>query len=347
MNARPRPLPTMLALCTGAILALTALLLLLQYSFGIGTTSYSLGLYIWRNWTENEDMGHGFLIIPAFLFLIYQDRARLFSLTPRCGWGGLPLLIAGLFLYWAGNQADVTFIGLISVMLCLVGSVWWLLGWEFLKALAFPIAFLLFAIPFPGLDTMVALPLRYLMSTISVLVLNIFGIPVVLVGTGILSAPDPVHHLAAGQKFAVDVANPCSGIRSLFALMMVGALFSHLTLKGAWRKWLLFLCTPPLAVMGNLARILMLTIGTVAFGSDFALGKNPLEHPSWFHLAAGYLVFIVALLGMMGIGSLLRRLPERSRQGGLSHADSTGHTSPASTASAEKTDPIRDTGDTY
>jgi hypothetical protein len=60
--------------------------------------------------------------------------------------------------------------------------------------------------------------------------------------------------------------------------------------------------------MGNLARILMLTIGTVLFGSEFALGKNPLEHPSWFHLLAGYLVFIVALLGMMGVASLLSRI---------------------------------------
>ena len=298
-----------LVVCSATVLLLTALLLMLQYSFGVGTTSYSLGLYIWRNWTENEDMGHGFLIVPAFCFLIYHDRVRLLSLTPRCGWGGLPLLIIGLLLFWAGNQADVTFLGLISVVISVVGCVWWLLGWEFLKALAFPIAFLLFAIPFPGLDMMIALPLRYLMSTISVHVLNMIGIPVILVGTGILSAPDIAHHLPAGQKFAVDVANPCSGIRSLFALMMVGALFAHFTLKGAWRKWVLFLCTPPLAVMGNLARILMLTIGTVLFGSEFALGKNPLEHPSWFHMLAGYLVFIVALLGMMGVASLLGRLP--------------------------------------
>jgi hypothetical protein len=58
----------------------------------------------------------------------------------------------------------------------------------------------------------------------------------------------------------------------------------------------------------------MLTIGTVAFGSEFALGKNPLEHPSWFHMAAGYLVFIVALMGMMGIGSLLGRIRAESKK---------------------------------
>jgi exosortase len=300
---------------TGIVsLLLMTLLLSLQYSYGIGTETYSLGRYIWRNWTENEDMGHGFLVVPAALFLIHTKRERLLSMTPRTGWGGLVLLILGLILFWAGNQADVTFAGLISILIVLAGTVWWLLGWEFLKELSFPIAFLIFAIPFPGLDMIVALPLRYLMSKISVLVLNLIGIPVILSGTGILSAPDASLQLAAGQRFAVDVANPCSGIRSLFALMMVGALFAQFTLKETWKKWTLFLCTLPLAVLGNLARILMLTIGTVAFGSEFALGKNPLEHPSWFHMAAGYLVFIVALMGMMGIGSLLGRIRAESKK---------------------------------
>jgi exosortase len=293
--------------CALASVGLMALLLLLQYSYGIGTSTYSLGRFIWSAWNESEDMGHGMIVVPAALFLVYQDRARLLAITPRPGWGGLAVLIAGLFLYWGGHQADVTFVGLFSLLIVLAGCVWWLLGREFLKQLSFPIAFLIFAIPFPGLDMMIALPLRFLMSKVSVVVLNHIGVPVILSGTGILSAPDPVHNLAAGQRFAVDVANPCSGIRSLFALMMVGALFARFTIRGFWRKWMLFLCTPPLAILGNMARILMLSLGTVAFGSEFALGKNPLEHPSWFHLLAGYLVFIVALLGMMGIGSLLNR----------------------------------------
>ena len=287
------------------VLALTAFLLSLQYSYGVGTTTYSLARYIWINWTENEDMGHGFLVIPAVLFLIYSDRKKLLALPLRSGWGGLYLLVAGLFLFWAGNQADVTFIGLISIMSVLAGTIWWLLGWDFLKALSFPLGFLIFAIPFPGLDMMVALPLRFFMSRLSVVVLNLIGIPTLLSGTGILSAPDTSLGLATGQRFAIDVATPCSGIHSLFALMMVGALFAHFTMPNPWKKWVLFLATIPLAVLGNFARILMLTLGTLAFGSTFALGKDPLNAPSWFHLAAGYLVFIVALLGMMGLGALL------------------------------------------
>jgi len=293
-------------LSTGVLsLLLMGILLSVQYSFGISESSYSLGRYIWRNWQDNEDMSHGMMVVPIVLFLIYHRREKLLSLKPKAGLGGLLMLIVGLLLFWAGNQADVTFIGLVSVMIVLAGTVWWLLGWEFLKELAFPISFLIFAIPFPGLDMMVALPLRFIMSKASVLVLNTIGIPVVLSGTGILSAPDQALHLVAGQRFAVDVANPCSGIRSLFALMMVTALFAQFTLNNVWKKWILFLCSPPLAVAGNLARIIMLTIGTVAFGSEFALGKNPLENPSWFHLTAGYLVFIVALCGMMGVGWLL------------------------------------------
>ncbi len=312
MNLSLSPKNKLLAISGVVIVLLTTLLLTLQYSYGVGTTTYSLARYIWINWNENEDMGHGFLILPAVSFLIYHDRKRLLSMTPRCGWGGLPLLIAGLLLFWAGNQADVTFAGLVSIMMVIAGSVWWLLGWDFLKALSFPIGFLIFAIPFPGLDMLVALPLRFIMSKLSVLVLNLLGIPVILNGTGILSAPDATLHLAAGQRFAVDVANPCSGIRSLFALMMVGSLFAHFTLKEAWKKWVLFCCALPLAVLGNFVRILTLTLGTVAFGSEFAIGKNPLTDPSWFHLGAGYLVFIVALIGMMGIAALLERIPSSS-----------------------------------
>jgi exosortase len=305
--SKPSETKVQILLCGTVCVALVVLLLTLQYSYGIGTTTYSLAQYMWKVWNEGEDMGHGMIVLPVFAFMLWHERFRLLSIKPSGGRIGLITLILGLILFWVGHQADVTFIGLLSIMIALVGAVWWMLGWEWLKAISFPLAFLLFAIPFPGMDMMVALPLRFLMSKFGVVILNLCGIPVILNGTGILSAPDPVHGLVAGQKFAVDVANPCSGMRSLFALMMVGALFAHFTVKGAWRKWALFLCTPPLAIAGNLARILMLTIGTVAFGSEFALGKNPLEHPSWFHMLAGYLVFAVTILGMMLAGNLLSK----------------------------------------
>jgi exosortase/archaeosortase family protein len=160
---------------------------------------------------------------------------------------------------------------------------------------------------------------------------------VVRSGTAIISAPVPQLGIRAGEQFAVDIADPCSGIRSLFALMMVSALYAYYMVrtetgfriqdsgfgkKGArfplplsilqacvkhWRRWLLFACSVPLAVLGNLVRILALTFGTILFGSEFAIGKNALTEPSFFHMAAGYLVFAVALGGMAGIGWLLNQ----------------------------------------
>ena len=144
-----------------------------------------------------------------------------------------------------------------------------------------------------------------LMSHAAVFVLDFIGIDVVRNGTGILSAPEPLLGIPAGKKFAVDVADPCSGIRSLFALMMASALYGHLAMKNWWQKWILFLCSAPLAIAGNLARILMLTIGTIVFGPEFAIGKNPLTDPSWFHVIAGLLVFAVAIGGMVGIAKVL------------------------------------------
>jgi exosortase len=144
-----------------------------------------------------------------------------------------------------------------------------------------------------------------LMSHAAVFSLDFIGIDVVRNGTGILSAPEPLLGIPAGKKFAVDVADPCSGIRSLFALMMASALYGNLVLVKWWQKWILFICSVPLAIAGNLARILMLTIGTIVFGPEFAIGKNPLTDPSWFHIIAGLLVFAVAISGMVGIAKLL------------------------------------------
>jgi exosortase/archaeosortase family protein len=68
---------------------------------------------------------------------------------------------------------------------------------------------------------------------------------------------------------------------------------------------ILFAAALPLAVFGNFCRILMLTFGTVAFGSDFAVGT--LEKPTWFHLASGFIVYIAALFGVFVLAWLLNR----------------------------------------
>jgi exosortase/archaeosortase family protein len=142
----------------------------------------------------------------------------------------------------------------------------------------------------------------------SVVVMNLFGLSVIQDGSGILSAPNPALNIPAGRLFSVDVANPCSGIRSLFALMMVSAIYANFTQNSGWKRLALFLSSIPLAIIGNLFRILLLTVGIITMGAPTAIGT--LEHPTWFHQGAGFAIFLVALGGMVFIGHLLNSDPK-------------------------------------
>jgi exosortase/archaeosortase family protein len=145
------------------------------------------------------------------------------------------------------------------------------------------------------------------MSSVSGHFLNLVGVPTIREGTAILSAPDPANGLAIGQRFSVDIADPCSGIHSLFALTMISALYAIVVFRRWWQILLIVASAFPLAVFGNFCRILMLTFGTILFGSDFAIGSE--QHPTWFHTGAGYLVYVAALGGILFVGWLVGKIP--------------------------------------
>ena len=286
------------------IIFIEAGLALMPYSFGYGDERVSLAWFLQNGWKQDE-WQHCWLILPCFCFLVYQVREKLALVQPKGEWLGLVAFIFCLFIYYIGFRVDNTQLGIFAIWVTAPSLVLWLAGWNALSILAFPLLFLFFAWPVGFLESAITFPLRVLMSHAAVFSLDFVGIDVVRNGTGILSAPEPLLGIPAGKKFAVDVADPCSGIRSLFALMMASALYGHMTMKNWWQKWILFICSVPLAIAGNLARILMLTIGTIVFGPEFAIGKNPLTDPSWFHIIAGFLVFAVAIGGMVGIAKLL------------------------------------------
>lgn len=278
---------------------------LIPYSQGYGSIPESAFKQFWNLSKGSPDWGHCLFVFPVailiFIHHIYQKPLP----TPSTSWFGFVLAVTAFACFWGGQRMGTHYIGFFAFQAMVVGSIWFLLGSQTVLFFGFPLIFLVFAWPVPFLDNYIAFPLRMLMSQAAVFVLDFMGIDVVRSGTGILSAPEPVLGIPAGKKFAVDVADPCSGIRSLFSLMMASALYGHMVMKNWWQKWILFLCSAPLAIAGNLARILMLTIGTIVFGAEFAIGKSALSEPSWFHMAAGYLVFIVALGGMIGISKIL------------------------------------------
>ena len=297
-----------------AFAVVIGLYVFIPYNFGFESKARSVFEMLQRFWTDpsTADWHHG-MIVPLISVGLILHRAKELEkvVIQPSGWGVLGV-VAALALFWVGYKIDITIVGFLSLQMMIGGLILWLFGWEMMKAVAFPYAFLMFTYPFYFLDTIVAFPLRGLMCQMSQIFLNLVGVDTLRVGTALVSAPDYAKGLAQGQRFALDVATPCSGIRSLFALMMVSALYAHLTLQRGWQKWVLFLLSPALAVLGNFARMVMLTLGTILLGSAVAIGTE--EHPTTFHMAAGFFVFVVALGGMVGVSRILQGIGKGKKE---------------------------------
>lgn len=291
------------------IATLVVLIGFIPYTIGYGSAAATMLNALWTFWNAfGGDWQHGMLVPVVVGWIVYRDRKYLQTLPIQGSALGAVVLFFGLAFYYAGSKADVIYFGYFGIHLFVAGAVLFFLGWAWIKALLFPLVFLAFMWPLLFLDNMLAFPLRLIMSEVSFHFLNMVGLSAIKVGSAIVSAPDFEKGIEQGAVFAVDIANPCSGIRSLFALMMISCIYGHLALRTPLQKVVLFALSLPFAVFGNFIRILMLTFGTIWFGAEFAIGS--ITHPSTFHMFAGFAVFAAALAGMVVTSQLLNRLPD-------------------------------------
>jgi len=324
MHAMKLRIPREIALVTGlGALLLIGLYVLMPYATGYGAERRSIAYWLWHFWRD-PDWQHGALVLPIMAVLLWRKREELFVRKAdrpelRGTWWGLPVVVLAMFAYFVGYRANIYYFGYFSAQLLVGGLIVWLLGWRWFSRLLFFWCLLGFMWPLYFLESRIGFPLRMLMTDLSSGVLDVLSIEHWRQGTALLSPPDPGGGLAVGDRFALEVANPCSGIRSLFALLMVGALFGYLTLRHAWQWMALCASAIPLAVIGNAVRIFLLLVATSLFGSDFAIGKD--DAMSAFHFAAGIAVFLVALGGMAGLVRVLRWLDSK-----LCNSDRSAHT---------------------
>jgi exosortase len=201
----------------------------------------------------------------------------------------MAVILAGVTIYWMGVKAANPRLVAGSFVILVFGLILYLAGWEWAKELWFPCAFLLFMIPLNFLEQYVSFPLRIFVAQVSTSLLNILGVNVYREGTGIYSV--------AKRFLPLEVADPCSGIRSLMALMALTSLYGYITMDESWKKWALFLSSMPLAVVGNLVRITTVALVAQGFGQDWAM--------KIYHDYSGYIVFSLAILCMIGLGAML------------------------------------------
>ncbi|MCA1962717.1 MAG: exosortase [Prosthecobacter sp.] len=294
----------------GVVLAmLTALVGIFPYQHWDFTERSSILGGILRK--AQQDSEWWFCLLTPFLvaWLIARMRRDLATLPLQGTWLGLPVLALGMLFYGFGFKADTAYPGYLAIQIITLGLILQLGGLPWLRRLFFPWAFLAFTWPMLPLESMLALPLRMWTARLSALVLGLIGVPVVQEGTGLHSAADELGGLAHGQLFQLDVEEPCSGIRSLFSLLMLSALYGWLSLKTWPARAVLFASAIPLAMLGNIVRMVLLALGSLWLGSDFAIGRNIDGHQemSFFHSLAGFAVFGVALAGMFGISSWMER----------------------------------------
>lgn len=315
MKALTKPFNLTLMLW-GVLGTLMVMVVLQPYDAGYGdfrrTIAETLGIY-WRDPTWQ----HGALAPLISGWLVWRDRRFLAQLPLRGSGWGLPVLLLSVLFYYAGFKANNFYCGVAAIQLFIAGAVLWVLGWRYATRLLFPWLILMFTWPLLFLEDTVAFQLRLLMVKVTSWVLYVVGVPAIVDGTALLSAADAASGRNAGEVFSLKVDGPCSGMRSLFALMMVSALFSYFSQTSWQRRSVLFAMSMPLAVVANLARLLILLAASAAFGQDFAVGNEEKE-VSTFHFVSGLAVFVVALSGLQATSTLMNRfLPKLGRPGSL------------------------------
>ena len=264
-----------------------------------------------------EDMSHGYVVPLVSLWVLWQQRRMLRNMAGAPSLMGAACVVVLLAIAWLGHRGGQSRIEMVSF----IGLVWalpyafWGRGVE--RAMRFPAAFLLFMVPISTFVDFITMYLRMASVVIASGFLNGIGMEVSRSGTALFSQ-------VPGGAFSVDVAEPCSGIRSLFAMMALTAAYAYFTQKTWWEKWVLFACSVPIAMIGNMVRIMSICVVARWFGQEAATG--------YYHDYSGFVIFVVGVCLMFQAGEWVKKLGSRfpdSEGGALSEEAGNAETSTA------------------
>jgi exosortase len=252
--------------------------------------------YMGVHWYTVEDYSHGFLIAPLALYFAWERQPQLRRARIEPSWWGLvPLVLASMTL--VVGRLGVELMNMrVSFVLTLIGLVLLLLGSQVLRILAFPLCFLFLMVPLPqSLVNMVAFPLQLVAADWAVQLLYYLRIPALREGN--------IIHLPSTTLF---VAEACSGLRSLMALITLGVVFAYFFRKSWGERILIVLSAIPIAILVNSLRVALSGILTYRFGEKAAEGL--------VHEFQGLTTFGAAFVLLLAEAWLLAKLwPERWR----------------------------------
>ena len=241
-----------------------------------------------------EDMSFGWYVPLFSLYVVWTERKKILGSLGAPSWAGLLAALPFLALGFLGVRGVQLRFEIVAFVGLLITVPWAIFGKETAKAILFPALFLLFCIPLATFLDVVTVHLRLLASSTAFAVARGVGADIVQQGTMVG---------AADGSFSIDVADPCSGLRSLFALMALTAGYAYFTQPTWLRRGILFAASVPIAILGNVMRILTIVLVANFASSDFATG--------FYHDYSGFVVFAVAILLMVATGEGITKIFER------------------------------------
>ncbi|HEV2304705.1 MAG TPA: exosortase A [Candidatus Acidoferrales bacterium] len=248
------------------------------------------------NWWTNPNYGHGFLV-PVFAgFVLWKERERISAIPLKPANFGLLVMVGAIGLLLFGSLGAELFTSRFSLLVLIGGMVLFLAGWGMLKAVSFPLGFLILMIPFPAIIfNQITFPLQLLASRLATSVLQLINVPVLREGNLIIL-----------PNYTLEVVDACSGIRSLMTLITLAVAYGYLVEKKIWVRWLLVVIMIPIAIVSNSIRIVGAGLLTYHFGPRMAEG--------FFHEFSGWVIFVAALFLMFACHWVLRKITHGEKE---------------------------------
>jgi exosortase len=238
---------------------------------------YRVAIKLVYDWSTIPDYSHGFLV-PLFAAFLVWDKRKVIQATPiRQSWFGVPLILFSIAVLILGVYGVELFTSRLSFLFLMTGLIWTFFGWAMVRTLRFPLLVLVLAIPFPAiLFNQITFPLQLLASRIASDILPLLGVPTLHEGN-VIELP----------VMKLEVAEACSGIRSLMSLFTLAVFYGYFLERTNRRRVLLALTSIPIAVAANVARIVGTGLCVQYWDPEKALG--------FFHEFSGWVMFVISL----------------------------------------------------
>ncbi|MHA2366246.1 MAG: exosortase/archaeosortase family protein [Candidatus Hodarchaeales archaeon] len=252
-----------------------------------------LNLYSIR-W-DTVDYTHAYFILPISLWIIWRKREKLkklhqVSLHNYKNNISFIVFFLGLMVFIFGWRQDYIFIQTLSLIPVLFGLTGYLYGSHILKTLSFPFLYLLLLVPPPfGILDSITLPMRHGISVLTEKILFLLNYPISRKG---LLLTIGYNDIFMGQ--------PCSGFRSLITMFSLVLVYVYISKGNLQKKLILTSFIIPMTLIGNLVRVIILCLITFYFGEEVGQG--------FFHNFSGIVIFIITLLGLVGVESILDKI---------------------------------------